>query len=141
MRSFEKNMDKRTRLYKCRGTMYCFNNHCPFLRRFDSIHQVQFDMKSSGKKHCVSCGEPMLILNCDARKYVVKDDHISSYWWNMKELMTARLPPCMKQAFFMRLRTILQWMVYLHHLRLLFVCKCRINLFILKCFDICFPLW
>ena len=71
---FGKNMDKRTRLYKCRGTMYCFNNDCPFLRRFDSINQVQFDMKSSGEKHCVSCGEPMLILNCDARKYVVKDD-------------------------------------------------------------------
>ena len=71
---FGKNMDSRTRLYKCRGTMYCFNNDCPFLRRFDSINQVQFDMKSSGEKCCVSCGEPMLSINCDARKYVVKDD-------------------------------------------------------------------
>ena len=70
---FGKRMENKVRLYKCRGTNYCFNTECPFLRRFEAINQVQFDIKD-GEKHCVSCGEAMHSLNCDAKKYVAHDE-------------------------------------------------------------------
>ena len=66
-------MENQVRLFKCRGTNYCFNKDCPFLRRFEAINQVQFDIKD-GEKSCVSCGEAMHSMNCDARKYVVHDE-------------------------------------------------------------------
>jgi hypothetical protein len=70
---FGKRMENKVRLYKCRGTNYCFNTECPFLRRFEAINQVQFDIKD-GEKYCVSCGEAMHSLNCDAKKYVAHDE-------------------------------------------------------------------
>ena len=70
---FGKKMENQVRLFKCRGTNYCFNKDCPFLRRFEAINQVQFDLKD-GEKSCVSCGEVMHSMNCDARKYVVHDE-------------------------------------------------------------------
>ena len=72
---FVKRMESKVRLYKCRGTMYCFNVGCPFRLRFDAVNQVQFDVKSNGDKCCVSCGEIMVSIDCNARKYVVIDDH------------------------------------------------------------------
>ena len=71
---FGKNVEENVRIYKCRGTLYCFNSDCPFLRRFDAVNQVQFDKQTNGEKLCVSCGEPMFNINCDAKKYVVFDE-------------------------------------------------------------------
>ena len=71
---FGKDMEDKVCLYKCRGTMYCFNSECPFLKRFEAMNQVQFDQKN-GKKCCVSCGEVMQSLNCDGKKYIAYDQH------------------------------------------------------------------
>ena len=70
---FGKNMENKVRLYKCRGTNYCFNSECSFLKRFEAINQVQFDVKQ-GEKYCVSCGEMMHSINCEARKYIAHDE-------------------------------------------------------------------
>ena len=66
---FDENIKDSVRLYKCRGTYFCQNNLCPFLKRFDVMNQVQIDTKN-GENFCVSCGDKMDSESCEGKKYV-----------------------------------------------------------------------
>ena len=65
---------KKVRKYKCSDQFFCYNQKCPFKKRFEIMNQVNWITEEDGIRKCISCTDRMEMIKCDAEKFTAKSD-------------------------------------------------------------------
>ena len=65
---------KNVRKYKCSDQYFCFNETCPFKKRFELLNQVDWKIED-GTRRCTACSEIMEKIQCEAEKIVVRSEN------------------------------------------------------------------
>ena len=66
---------KKVKKYRCANQFFCYNEQCPFKKRFEIVNQIQFTKEDNGTRTCVSCSEKMEMVMCNAEKYIAKSNN------------------------------------------------------------------